>query len=396
MLKKIVFGFTLFLSLFSNTVFAGKLPNCFDAKHYEWFLLWTNDCDMSVENIAQFEKFLHANPDISVFMLLNVNSENVNALANMLATNKTLDTLYFINANIGPAELEKIATNKNIDSYALVGNHIDDKSFSALNANKSIRLLIFGESSVSVAALNKFIDIHPIDFLGLKNIALSDAEFNSIVQHINPQLLTALSIHNISAKNIAAIKQLHRVNDLMIADQQISNETMTAIGQLQKLIALRLTDNDFNPATVSNLANLKDLVSLEIINTHANNSLSNFGIGDTGALVLAQLPKLVHLSLIGQNITDTGAIAIANSTVGQLNLHANRIGDAGGNALAHNTRIDDLDISQNLLTDVSAYEFAKTTTLKDLVICNNDFTSEAINALKNNKLIRNLRVGTCE
>ncbi|MHB1948259.1 MAG: leucine-rich repeat domain-containing protein [Gammaproteobacteria bacterium] len=396
MLKKIVFALSLFLILFSNTVFAGKTPNCFDAKLNEWFLLWTQDCDMSIENVAQFEQFLNANPDISVFVLSNVNSENVSSLANMLATNKTLDTLYFIKAHIGPAELEKIATNKNIDSYALVGNHIDDKSFLALNSNKSIRLLIFGESSVSVDALNKFIDIHPIDFLGLENIALSDTEFNSIIQHIDTQQLTTLFIDNISAKNIAAIKQLNQLNDLMIKNQQISNETMTAISQLQKLNALDLTDNDFNPAAVRDLANLKNLRSLKIINTHANNSLSNFGIGDKGALILAQLPKLVSLTLIDQNITDTGAIAIANSTSSQLNLHSNKVGNAGGIALAHNTRIDDLDISQNLLTDVSAYEFAKTMTLKDLVVCNNDFSLEAISALKNNKLFHKLKVGHCE
>lgn len=415
MLKKLAHNFALLWVLFSSSLFANAQRDCFETKTQDWFILEVQDCTFSSNNIIQFRDLFNSDESVDTLILYHINIEPENAalLANMLATNKTINSLYLISANMGSGEIENIATNSKIRSLSLIGNHIDDKGFISLNSNTSIENLYFGESSVSTKVLNDFIDQHPLEAFGLYNIKLNDADFRSVFQHINSSHLKNLFIDGIAIEDLTPINQLHQLRFLHVNNLRLNNESMVAIGQLDHLQDLWLTDNEISPSGISNLANLKNLGELRIINQTAINSQ----IGDDVAFAIENLPKLRSVSLTGQNISDAGAasisrnfnfelvnlknnqisdegaIALANNpSIYSLNLNFNRIGDAGGIALAQKQQLKSLEIAANLLSDPSAYAFAKTTSLNTLLIKNNHFSLDAITALKNNTHIQYLQV----
>lgn len=125
-------------------------------------------------------------------------------------------------------------------------------------------------------------------------------------------------------------------------------------------------------------------------------NLSNFNLGDKGAVMLAkskEVGRLQRLGLPNNNIGDEGATALANSqllkNLIELDLYGNVIGDDGVKALFNSpylTRLKKLNLYGNLIEDEGAMVIAESPDLLPrlsyLYLTSNRIRKDGIDALK--------------
>jgi Ran GTPase-activating protein (RanGAP) involved in mRNA processing and transport len=125
-------------------------------------------------------------------------------------------------------------------------------------------------------------------------------------------------------------------------------------------------------------------------------NLSNFNLGDKGAIMLAkskELSRLERLGLPNNNIGDEGAAALATSpllkNLIELDLYGNVIGDDGVKALFNSpylTKLKKLNLYGNLIEDEGALVIAGSPNLLPhlsyLYLTANRIRKEGIDALK--------------
>ena len=128
-------------------------------------------------------------------------------------------------------------------------------------------------------------------------------------------------------------------------------------------------------------------------------NLSNFNLGDKGAVMLAkckELSRLQRLGLPNNNIGDEGATALANSelfkNLRDLDLYGNVIGDDGVKALLNSpylSRLRKLNLYGNLIEDEGAMAIAESPQLLPnltyLYLTANRIRKDGIDALKKAK-----------
>ena len=152
---------------------------------------------------------------------------------------------------------------------------------------------------------------------------------------------------------------------------------------------LKLQNANFRGATLRKLYIAFLAEAMKVNTTLAQLSVWSNNIGDAGAASLAEAmkvnTKLTQLDLQSNNIGDAGAASLAeamkvNTTLTQVNLKSNNIGDAGAASLAEamkvNTKLTQLDLQSNNIGDAGAASLAEAmevnTTLTQLHLWNNN------------------------
>eukprot|EP00873_Tetraselmis_striata_P011980 jgi/Tetstr1/432244/TSEL_002280.t1 len=192
---------------------------------------------------------------------------------------------------------------------------------------------------------------------------------------------------------------------------------LQASSSAESLRLLSLQGNNFGPAGAAHVAGaLGSLPSLERLN------LAAAGLRDDGAAAVGRslrdgrLPRLTALSLAGNDITATGAQALApflrsNAALLELNMQGNHVGDAGAAALAATLlsepapALQRLQLNDNYSIGLSGARalgsaLAGNTVLTALNLANNHLGAagalQLANGLRHNPALTSLNLGMCK
>lgn len=117
-------------------------------------------------------------------------------------------------------------------------------------------------------------------------------------------------------------------------------------------------NQEYHEKAIERAMEVARLPLLQEFNTKDNFTGDNtIQLGDEGAIIIAgsASPHLITVRMIGQDIGDAGAIALAgNLSIVNLDLSENHIGDAGAIALAGKANLASLDLSNNNIGDAGA------------------------------------------
>ncbi|MEF9387367.1 GALA protein [Ralstonia solanacearum species complex bacterium KE056] len=128
----------------------------------------------------------------------------------------------------------------------------------------------------------------------------------------------------------------------------------------------------------------------------ASLNLSDAGIDDRGAQVLATSASLTSLNLSGNGIDNAGAQALGRNTVlTTLDISANPIRNAGVQALADSKSLTSLAVRGIGIGDTGIQALAANTVLRSLDISRNDLSNASATALGNNQTLTSLKANDC-
>lgn len=438
MLQKWTTIAVLLTSLFSTIAKAEQSTDCME-------LYWgpyMGDCTLTLTGVEKLNQFFMANKDIPSLWLWDMHMEDKvsEALVFLLEDNKNITNLYLANTNFAQSELKQLAKNDHLRSLQLYDNNFDDESFLALAANRSIDSLVLGEPSVSLTTVITFLDEHPIKSLGLASLNSTDSDLQELLT--KHSTFNSLYLNNIKTHSLKALSLLTNLEELAIQSMHVSDDDMAQIITLKNLKQIDLTDTDITSAGANQLGQLKNLERVYIYNLESETK-NKMGIGDEGINFIKELPSLKSLYLSGQHLSKEGALTISqnknltdvelpaneiddegaillsslpnlkeldltqndigdmaavmianNNSIHMISLGKNHIGDIGGVALANKANLSRLFLWSNQLTDVTANAFAnRTSHMNTLVIYNNQFSEDAIQAMRNNPNIDAISAG---
>lgn len=415
----------LLVSLISSSVVAEGVKECLESPYdFGGFLM---ECKMSKASIDKMEDYFLANPDTNDLYLHRVTMENEVAeeLFNRLVLNNRIKMLYIVNCDFDPSYLNKLANKPSLNTLQICDNNASNEVLLNLASNHSIQNLYLGEAKISLDTVFDFLDKHPLRSLGLQRYQISPSDMSEMVYH-HAQFRHLLLI-DVSVESLEPLKNLEQLEGLQLENLNISDTEAGAIATLSKLKYLVLYNS---PISVTGTKQFNQLQNLEVIYLQSNVSglgdegikfirelpklksvyllnqdISEIGaqyisqnthltdielamnhVGDEGAIALSKNPGIKVLDLRSNNIGDAGAIALAGiSSIETLFLDSNKISDLGGIAFSNRPNLKYIHLGWNQLTDVTAYAFAKqTTTLEYLGLYENEFSKEAVDALRSN------------
>jgi len=185
-----------------------------------------------------------------------------------------------------------------------------------------------------------------------------------------PVILVSLVASNVTDAELASLKGLTELQNLILNRTQITDAGLVNLKGLTHLHSLQLYNTRITDA---GLAYLRGLNLLRVL------LISNPKITDTGLAQLAGMTQLERLSLDGTAITNAGLAHLAGLTQLQLLCLTNtNITDAAQAHLAGMTRLKSLNLSNSKITDAGLRHLAGLTQLQVLYLDNTKTTNAGL------------------
>lgn len=265
----LVYLYLISTSLLANQLTGSSCLSALDSRVIDEFILNLQYCGLSDKDMITVANYLSKHSDITAIDLSN----NTEISAKGYATLSKIKSLEVMNAKynmLADAQIKAIAANTNLRGVNLEGNN-----------------LTFGNGFRDLVMLPDLL------MLGLANTNFDDANSihlaNLLASKTNPVVWLFLMNNNIGSKGATAISKLSELDVLRLDNNIVRDEGAIAIATNCTAPGLVLTGN---------------------------------GISDKGAFAFAQkwrpvisLPYQATLALGKNNITDQGAIALAESNI---------------------------------------------------------------------------------
>ncbi len=268
---------------------------------------------------------------------------------NLVASNTNLKDLYLVEANVGDVTAGILAKSNNLESIHLNNNHITSVGLQKLLSSPSIIQIALDsndiqDDKISINTNSK------LQYLYLGNNKIGDNIANAIAEHLPELNSLDLSNNLITSKGFTKLMDLQNLSHLTLRHNQIDSHISLDAAPYQSNLTLDIGENMLGDAGF--IALYKSERSEELIADHNQ-------IGDAGAAALTETIKLSacnEVDLSYNNISDASIKIIALSNLSaSLYLSHNNITDVGALALANPAEqflVTDLDISYNKLTKV--------------------------------------------
>jgi Leucine-rich repeat (LRR) protein len=266
------------------------------------------------------------------------------------------------------ARLEEIIS---LTFYATKGSatEIDLVPFGRLN---SVRRLVLHEGAE---------DHHVREigtFHGLEELSLAQTQVtNEALPFIEPMgSLRKLSLcrTDVSDKGLVSVAKLRGLEELDLSRTKVVGSGFEFLQNPDGLRELMAADTEISDLAAEHIARIKSLKRL---------NLSRTRVTDAGVLHLAKLDGLKTLDLSGTRITDEGLRAIGRMTnLEVLSLNAVDVGDAGITLLADLPMLTSLSLQRTQVTDAAVDSLAKMTTLKNVWTMNTQITPNGKSRLR--------------
>lgn len=363
-----------------------------EGHYYANKYLSLRECDIEDKDIPAINSFMQSHEVED----LDLGSNKItNIGATELATNNNIKGLMLYNNNIDDEGVVELAKNANLNWLFLENNPIGDKGLIALAQNKTISVLgvgpgHFGLESASALANNttlKELELFKETFDHLsftelaKNTSLTglmltvqDVSTEDLQEFAKMTSLTFLGVFGSNRGNEVAkvIRTYPNLKVLYLGSTNLSDQGLIELAMMPKLESMSLQNDEDLVPHPKNKFSTKALETFIINSPITDLGLSNYGIDDESAAVLASSHILESLFLNGNNIGDEGAASLArSSTLKHLSLYQNNIGDAGAIALSQNTVLDWLNVIDNHIGK-AGLEALKASSIPDIWMDGND------------------------
>jgi internalin A len=133
----------------------------------------------------------------------------------------------------------------------------------------------------------------------IKMPALTDAGAAKLCKHPQIGSLTVLDGTKLTVKAFADLRELPKLQKLIVQQSLMGDPTMAEIGRMASLRQLYLGNSKITDAGLAKLKDLDDLRVLDLFET---------AITDRGLSALAELKSLEDLNLSGTKIGDAGVV----------------------------------------------------------------------------------------
>jgi len=344
-MKKALYGSIALAVLLSSAAYAED--NCSVQNLNECI----NGTDLTIDNgpvldtdLPNVVAFLNQHPDIdSLHIGPAINLTDAGGVA--LAKTQFVKEMTVTQTQIGDATVSALALNPTLEYLDLEDNLIGDMGAKALAAYSHVSKLLINGNLIGDAGAAAF---------------ANDQYLNAVLD------LTSNRIGDAGA--IALASNAH-ITDLFLGGNHVGNDGAASLAKDVKLGTLHLEYNEIGDKGVSALAQNTNLI---VLNLAGNEKITDAGIGafgsnqsrlkelyidyiddvtDAGIVKLANNKHISWLSVIGAEVGDRGAAAIATMNVTDLNLDSNHIGNAGAIALSKlpNPTFVNLSIRYNVI-----------------------------------------------
>ncbi|MGD9720794.1 MAG: leucine-rich repeat domain-containing protein [Pirellulales bacterium] len=206
-------------------------------------------------------------------------------------------------------------------------------------------------------------------------------------QHV---VTVMVSEYRPGARFLSHIDDLPELTNLQVVHAHTNDDDLRAIGRLRKLQFLLVTSLDrggFTDAGVAHLAQLKQLENLTI-GSPGLYSAGAPGMTGKGLRVLATLPKLRSLRVVGMGLTDEGIASLAQiKQLEYLSVSVDRMTERGYAPLGKLTRLKSLELDKSFLTsgelpadadDAGIEQLARLKNLRSLRLTNFNLTDAGL------------------
>lgn len=319
--------------------------------------------------------------------------------AKALAHNTTLKKLSVHYNHLTDKGVEALMYHPALKALDLAMNTVSNKGAMALAENKTLEILNINAKKLDTDVALAFANTTTLKELSIVGLEINDAIIHAFSQN---QSLESLSLWHVpltvdQAKMLAQntrLKTLALSGSIISFDNEpgpdhfngIGDEGAIALAQNTTLQHLVLIAEDLTPISMAAFAQNTTLKSLNLD--------FNRELGDEGLLQLSsgnsQLEKLV-MGIC--NIGDEGVNNLAHmKQLKNLTLLGNHIGDKGAHTLSQNTTLRKLILMGNEISDAGAVSLSQNTTLEYLSLLFNKIGFIGVRALKNNKHFKYLEV----
>lgn len=326
----------------------------------------------------------------------SIGDEGANAL---VQNNTTLKKLSVIHNELTDLGIEALSYHPAIQTLNIIMNAVGHEGAMALTKNKTLKSLTIAAKKFDDYVALAFANTTTLKELSIRGLAINDALIQAFSQN---QSLESLSLWHVpltvdQAKMLAQntrLKTLGLSGSIIFFDNEpdpdhfpgIGDEGAIALAQNTTLQHLILIAEDLTPLSMAAFAQNTTLKSLNLD--------FNRELGDEGLLQLSsgnsQLEKLV-MGIC--NIGDEGVNNISHmKQLNNLSLLGNHIGDKGAHTLSQNTTLRKLILMGNEIGDAGAVSLSQNTTLEYLSLIFNNIGFIGVRALKNNKHFKYLEV----
>lgn len=366
--------------------FLGIGYNPIDKKTVNAFVQSTNLSRLYLQNYSLDIQTLYALAKNQNLSLLDISDSNIDDKGiEILSKNTSIESLLLNNINISTTGLKRLANFENLTWVSLNKNKINDDGAIIL-ANQGLSRLDLSENKITEIGLTAIVNNHSIRQLDLSNNDIKDAD---ITLNNNSMMSLILDYNKIGDKISRAIADHSKeLDDLSLSNNAVGNEGLIALSTITSLQSLKVKNNLIDDKGVIAFINAEHDYFLDLDFSHNK-------LGDQAAVAIANKNFDINsLNLGNNNISNIGAIALANSkgthpSSYRLDLNNNNIGDEGAIAFSQSDlAITYLNLSHNQITDLGAIALANpidSLNIYYLDISYNKLTSRSIDMLNNSK-----------
>lgn len=353
-MKKILLFYLIAVSLFISSVFASNsshmINDClrYIDQHRFQFLLDLSDCRLQDKDVPFVLSYLSQNPSVSIVFLddNNIGTQGAKLLAHELR----VDYLGLDDNHIGSEGVKYLAENKYLYGLSVASNHIKTAGALALAKSSILNNLNVEDNDIQPDGITALANVPQMTFLSVAENTLDD---KSIAALINNKNITGLDVSytDIRFNQVISLLERPKLDSLSINGLHLGDPITTYLTQQKSLRYLDMIENNITEKGVAVLATL-------IHDDFTDLNLSHNPIGDQGlaALSKANTSFLPFLSIEDANISDQGAVKLANiaMTILELNISHNLITSYGISALQNNPKIIHFDASYNQEMQINA------------------------------------------
>jgi Leucine-rich repeat (LRR) protein len=273
----------------------------------------------------------------------------------LLSDLASLRTLDLEETPLTEAGLKEVAGLKNLQALNLAQTKVTNDGLKALARCKRLQSLDLSRTQVTGAGLKPLEKLKRLRTLSLSEIPITDEGLKVVSNLKNLQRLYLFSqmkyadpalkrLARVTEKGLEELGRLDKLVSLQLSGLPVTNEVLEELAEkLENLQELELADTEVTNKGLTALAKLGTLQELNLANTQVTNK---------GLKALARLTNLRWLSLANTQVTGDGLKALAPfKKLRSLDLQETKVGDEGLRHLRELKNLTSLYLWKTKVTD---------------------------------------------